>query len=285
MGCGLAVLERAGPQRSCARHFSGLSTAATYRANLALVMRTSNDSGATWSPARLIGPEHAERHMPVQSVFRTSEGSIVLTSDANPGSTVIISNDEGKTWADSGGKIAGIHAGVVQLKDGRLLALGRGEDIDGFMPKSISADMGKTWTYSASPFQPIRGMQRAVLIRLREGPLLFVSFCGANTQPGKQDMLLTDASGKQRPVSGIYAALSFDEGETWPTRRLITDDGPPHEVETTDRRMFTMSPSSAEPWGYMAICQGANGVIHLITSKNHYEFNLTWARTPAPALR
>ena len=96
--------------------------------------------------------------------------------------------------------------------------------------------------------------------------------------------MLTDASGKQRPVSGIYAALSFDEGETWPTRRLITDDGPRREMETTDRRKFTMSASSAEPWGYMAICQGANGVIHLISSKNHYEFNLAWAKTPAPTL-
>jgi formylglycine-generating enzyme required for sulfatase activity len=264
--------------------FGGLSTAATYRANLALVMRMSKDSGATWSKAQLIGPQHVERHMPVQSVFRAADGSIVLTSDANPGSTVILSRDNGKTWADAGGRIAGIHAGVVQLKDGRLMALGRGEDINGFMPKSLSTDMGKTWTYSASPFQPIRGMQRAVLMRLHEGPLLFVSFCGASTQPGKQDMPITDASGKQRMVSGIYAALSFDEGETWPTRRLISDDGPGREVETTDRRKFTMSASSAEPWGYLSICQARNGVIHLISSKNHYAFNLAWAKTPAPAM-
>jgi len=266
-------------------HFGGLSAAATYRANLALIMRTSTDSGATWSSAKLIGPEHAERHMPVQSVFRAADGSIVLTSDANPGSTVILSRDNGSTWEDAGGRIAGIHAGVVQLKDGRLMALGRGDDINGFMPKSISTDMGKTWTYSASPFQAIRSRQRAVLMRLREGPLLFISFCGAQTQPGKQDMMITDASGKQRPVSGIYAALSFDEGETWPTRRLISDDGPGREVETTDAGTFTMSASSAEPWGYMAICQSKNGVVHLITSKNHYSFNLAWLKQAPPALR
>ena len=264
--------------------FVGLSAAGTYRHNLALVMRTSKDSGATWSPAQLIGPEHEERHMPIQSVFRASDGSIVLTSDANPGSTVILSRDNVKTWADAGGRIAGIHAGVVQLKDGRLMALGRGEDINSFMPKSISTDMGKTWAYSPSPFQPLRGMQRAVLMRLAEGPLLFISFCGAKTQPGKQDMMITDASGKQRPVAGLYAALSFDEGETWNTRRLISDDSPEREVETTDRRTFTMSPNSAEQWGYLAICQRANGVIHLISSKNHYAFNLAWLKTPAPTL-
>ena len=264
--------------------FNGLSAAFEYHATLALVMRTSRDSGATWSPARLIAPEHEERHMPAQSVFRAADGSIVLTSDANPGSTVIVSRDEAKTWQDAGGRIAGIHAGVVQLKDGRLMALGRGDNVDAFMPKSISTDMGKTWTVSASPFQPVRGMQRAVLMRLKEGFLLFISFCGAATQPGQQDMLITDASGKQRRVAGLYAALSFDEGETWPTRRLVSDDAPPHEVETTDRRTFTMSKSSAETFGYLAVTQGANGVIHLISSKNHYAFNLAWLRTPPPPL-
>ena len=155
-------------------HFSGLSAAATYRANLALVMRTSKDSGRTWSKARLIGPEHEERHMPVESVFRAVDGSILLVTDANPGSAVIVSRNNGKTWEGAGGRIAGIHAGMVQLKDGRLMALGRGDNIDGRMPKSISSDMGKTWTYTTSPFQAVRSMQRPVLIRLREGPLLLV---------------------------------------------------------------------------------------------------------------
>jgi sulfatase modifying factor 1 len=65
---------------------------------------------------------------------------------------------------------------------------------------------------------------------------------------------------------------------------LITDDGPALEMETTDRRTFTMSASSAENFGYLAILQAANGVVHLISSKNHYAFNLAWLKTPAPAL-
>jgi hypothetical protein len=32
----------------------------------------------------------------------------------------------------------------------------------------------------------------------------------------------------------------------------------------------------------MAVCQAANGVVHLISSKNHYAFNLTWLKTPPP---
>jgi formylglycine-generating enzyme required for sulfatase activity len=259
-------------------HFSGLSAAATW-GNLATIMRTSKDNGVTWSRARLIIPEHGIRHMPVPSVIQTREGFIILPCDAvtggSGGTAIWISRDEGKTWQDAGGTIAGIHACIVQLRDGRLLAFGRGDNIDGMMPKSISADMGRTWTYSASPFQPISGGQRAVLMRLREGPLFFASFA--------QNMKITDVSGNRRPVSGLFGALSFDEGETWPIRRLITDDGPGRPVETTDGRPFIMSFSSAEPVGYLAACQAPDGIIHLISSRQHYTFNLAWLMTPPPA--
>jgi len=96
--------------------------------------------------------------------------------------------------------------------------------------------------------------------------------------------MITDVSGAKRPVSGIFAALSFDEGETWPARRLISDDGPDREVETSDRRTFIMGKSSAETFSYLSAIQGKNGVIHLISDKNHYSFNVAWLKTPSPAL-
>jgi len=264
--------------------FSGLSAAATW-GNLATTLRTSKDSGATWSRARLIIPEHGIRHMPVESTFRAQDGSIVLPCDAvtggSGGTALWISSDEGETWEDAGGTIAGIHAGAVQLKDGRLMAFGRGDNIDNRMPKSISADMGKTWAYNASPFPPISGGQRLVLLRLKEGPIFFASFTGGSRkEPGP--MLITDASGKQRPVTGLFGALSFDEGETWPCIRLISDDGPGREVETMDGHPFTMGFSNAEPGGYMSVCQAADGIIHLISSRQHYAFNLAWLKTPPP---
>ncbi len=265
-------------------HFVGLSTGYGYNGNLALVMRTSKDSGATWSKARLISPDHQQRHQVAESVFRAADGSIVLTTDANPGSTVFMSKDEGEAWTEMGGTIAGIHAGVVQLNDGRLMAIGRGDNVDGMAPKSLSSDMGRTWSYSASGFQALRGMQRPVLFQLREGPIVFISFSGARTQPNNVDMIITDASGGRRPVSGLFAALSFDEGETWPTRRLISDDRPSRQFATTDRMIFTMSRTSAETFGYCSITQTPDGVIHLITSKNHYMFNLAWLRELPPPL-
>jgi formylglycine-generating enzyme required for sulfatase activity len=263
-------------------HFVGLSTGYGYNGNLAMVLRTSTDCGATWSKARLIGPEHQQRHQAAESVFRATDGSIVLATDANPGSTVLTSRDEGLTWTEMGGTIAGIHAGVVQLTDRRLMAMGRGDNIEGMAPKSVSTDMGRNWSYSATPFQALRGMQRPVLFRTREGPLLFISFSGARTQPNRVDMMITDATGLERPVSGLFAALSFDEGETWPTRRLISDDTPSRQFATTDRMIFTMSRSSAESFGYLAITQTPDGIIHLISSKNHYMFNLAWLRAPPP---
>ena len=275
-------------------HFNGLSAAATW-GSLATVMRTSTDNGATWSKARLIMPEHGLRHMPVESVQRTREGAIIVPCDAvvggSGGTAVLVSRDDGKTWTDPGeGKrrpkfadgatgawIAGIHAGFVQLKDGRLMAFGRGDAINGRMPMSVSGDLGRTWKYSASPFPPIGGGQRLAILRLCEGPILFCSF-------GK-NVTITDASGRRRAVSGLFAALSTDDGHTWNIRRLIGDDGRARTVDgggNTGR--FTMSAHSAEPKGYMSICQTPDGVIHLISSKQHYAFNLAWLNAPAPGV-
>jgi hypothetical protein len=279
-------------------HFNGLSVGATW-GPLALVMRRSKDNGVTWSKARLIAPDHNLRHMPVESTFRAQDGSIVLACDAvtggSGGTAIWISRDEGKTWTDpgagapkpefvpgkTGGWIAGIHAAVLQLKDGRLMAFGRGDNIDEKMPRSISSDMGKTWTYSPSIFPPVSGGQRCVLLRLKEGPIFFASFTGNRTE--SEAMSITDASGKERLITGLFGALSFDEGETWPCIRLISDDGPGREMETMDGRPFTMGFSSAEPGGYLSVCQAADGIIHLISSRQHYAFNLAWLKTPPPA--
>jgi formylglycine-generating enzyme required for sulfatase activity len=263
-------------------HFNGLAVAATW-GNLAVVMRTSIDNGATWRRARLIVPEHQRRNQVIESVFRTRQGWLVLPCDASPsgggGTAIHISKDNGLTWYDPGGTIAGIHAGVAQLNDGRLLALGRGDMFDGRMTRNISSDMGKSWQYSATDFPPVGGGQRLVLLRLKEGPLFLGSFAN-----GKPPVMVTDAAGKQREIKGFFGAVSYDDGRTWPVIRLITDDGPEHEVKTTDGRTFTMSKTSGEPKGYYSVCQARNGVINLISSWNHYAFNLNWLETPQPAL-
>jgi formylglycine-generating enzyme required for sulfatase activity len=273
-------------------HFNGLSTDGTWD-KLALVMRTSTDSGATWSKARLIEPEHALRNQVIAGAFETSKGQIIVACDANSdvgeGTALHISSDGGKSWSDpgagmpqpkfaagqTGAWIAGIHAGVAELKDGRLMALGRGSAINGQMARSISSDGGQTWKYSASGFPPLGSGQRPVLRRLEEGPLFLATFDKA--------MMITDSAGIPRKGSGLFGALSFDEGETWPVRRLITDDGPARKLDGGGNTgKFTLSRTSAEPRGYMACTQTPDGVIHLISSKQHYAFNVAWLRSPPP---
>ena len=164
-----------------------------------MVLRTSTDNGASWSTPKLIAPEHTKRHQVIAGTIRTREGWLVQACDAGPGShdgaAVQISKDGGKTWCDpwdgaplpdfkeggTGSTIAGIHAGIVQLGNGSLMAMGRGNSIRNKegklrMPMSISEDMGKTCKYVASELPPIDGGQRLVLMRLNEGPLLLVSF-------------------------------------------------------------------------------------------------------------
>jgi len=41
----------------------------------------------------------------------------------------------------------------------------------------------------------------------------------------------------------------------------------------------------AEPCGYLASVQTRNGNIQLITSRNHYVFNLAWLKALPPAPR
>jgi hypothetical protein len=257
--------------------------------------------------------EHEARHQVVESVFQTKEGYLVLPCDATPsgsgGTALHISRDQGLTWNDAGGTLAGIHGGVAQLKDGRLMAFGRGDEITEdiatqrpwmaprvvgstaglprAMTMSISADMGKSWTYSRSMFPSIGGGQRVAFMRLAEGPLFFASFAGRDDEGREvQPVMVTDASGVKRRVFGLFAALSYDEGLTWSAIRLVSDDGPAREMAGTNGKgKFTMSKTSAEPRGYLSVCQGRNGLIHLISSWNHYAFNIKWLETPPPAAK
>jgi len=277
-------------------HINGMGTlGGTGWAKLALLQRTSRDNGVTWTAPQAIGPEYKTRHQVISGTLQTAQGVLIQCCDADPGphggTAVHVSRDQGKTWTDSGatsekpefvaggkgrGTIAGIHASLVELADGSLLAFGRGDTIDGKMPQSISRDLGQTWEYSPSPFPPIGGGQRLILRRLNEGPLLMVSFTSGNrTQPEANPQTFSDHQGQPFEGHGMYAALSFDEGATWPLRKLLTPgtgewDGGAHTKE------FVATPTRAEHAGYLAATQTPDNTIHLISSRLHYRFNLAW---------
>ncbi len=256
-------------------HFTGVGFGAGYN-NMAVVMRTSTDNGATWSRGRMILPEFKGGHMPVEAAFRMNDGAIAFTSDGSP--TLWISHDEGISWKSCRGAISGNHPGVTQLSDGTLFGLTRDTKVEGMMPIVTSKDLGRTWDYKASEFPPIHGGERLVLFKTREGPLFFASLANESIE-------ITDASGTKRNVRGLFVAISEDEGKTWPYKRLVTDDGPGKGVASLNGYVFTMSQRIGEHLGYFAGCQATNGVIHLISSTTHYAFNLKWAMTPAPAIK
>ena len=279
-------------------HLNGMEAAGDWQ-NLAMVMRTSRDDGRTWSSPRIIAPEHTKRHQVIAGTALTREGWMLQCCDAGPGShdgaALHISRDGGNTWRDEwdgaplpdfsrdtvGTTIAGIHAGIVQLADGTLMTLARGNSIVNAegkkrMPMSLSYDMGKTWHYQPSPFPPIDGGQRIVLMRLREGAILLVSFTNHpdRTPVPERGMTFTDANGKTFTGYGLYAALSFDEGKTWPVRRLLTDGTPRHLSGGAWTGAFDMDATHAEPSGYLAGTQSPDGTIHIVSSAIHYQFNL-----------
>lgn len=284
-------------------HLNGVEAAGDWQ-NLMMVMRTSRDNGRTWSPPRIIAPEHTKRHQVIAGTIRTREGWLVQACDAGPGShdgaAIHISRDGGETWQDpwdgaplpdfrdgaTGSTIAGIHAGIVQLNDGRLMALGRGNSLRDQagrwrMPMSISDNEGKTWEYKASGLPPIDGGQRLVLLRLNEGPLLLISFTDhpLRTPEEERGLMFPDREGNAYRGYGLYAALSYDEGKTWPVKKLLTDGASRFLNGGAWTQFFEMDRTHAEPRGYMAGTQSPDNWIHLVSSRLYYRFNLAWLET------
>jgi len=275
---------------------------------LGLGYRYSTDNGASWSPVRMIlDPDHGlEKGSQMQgNMFQTTDGLLVfVTDDADDGesntSSLVVSPDNGTTWqrrghsSDTPGslRIAGIHAAVAEIEDQNgddipdFLAFTRDKGVyfNGKAPKSISTDGGHTWSRNASMFPSIGTGCRMTLTRLRysedlqrhpgKKPLLFTSFA-------EEGITARDGEGRMNTVTGLYAALSFDEGETWPEvyRRVISNlqVSETWEVEVAAwQRSQTLSKTAGQENGYMSVTQSPDGMIHLTDGKLVYTFNLAW---------
>jgi len=256
------------------------------------IFRSSTDSGATWSKAQTI--------MPVgefgNALLRLRDGTLLLPHDSRTVS-ITRSRDGGKTWqsiemkttdkAVKPGSTAhrppGIHAPMVELSDGRLMAFSRQDDpadqarFHRNTPVSFSDDQGETWQVEESPFPAISSAQRQAMLRLREGPIVFFSYTDQSRDWRQRvGLKFKHADGTEFTGYGLFAAVSLDDGKTWPICRLITPGGKARELPTIDRGTFTCSDTMAEKAGYLAAIQTRDGRIHLISSKNHYILNQAW---------
>lgn len=188
--------------------------------------------------------------MPVVTLIELHDGQLLLPTDNCTdlihGTAIHLSRDGGVTWRDPGTSLSGLHGAVVELKNGSLLAFGREHDEPGECPggicqaQSISHDQGVSWSLSASPFPAVHGGQRHWLLRLKSGKIVFQGFCNVPCNT-------TTTSGKLRPIKGMFITYSLDEGATWSNFKLISDNLPPHPVQTTNGAMFNMSKSQVRP--------------------------------------
>jgi formylglycine-generating enzyme required for sulfatase activity len=213
---------------------------------------TSNDNGATWSQVMFpYFPEKIGRYVsqPINSIVRGADGTIYIPTDSTGrdsdgnGSVSVVwaTKDEGRTWFDTGGRTAGRHTTIVFAKNGDLLGFGgKNSAIDGRMPLATSHDDGKTWVKSKTDFDVLASGERPSVIRLHSGKLFFV----ADYNPTVQKHIHKD---------GAYVALSDDDGKTWTKKKL------PADVLTV---------------GYTTATQGADGVIHVVTSKNKPDYEI-----------
>jgi len=221
-------------------------------------MRTSEDSGATWSKPRIILARiHPQNMSQPCSAFVAKDGTLVLAVDGDNGhrdERVLTSRDRGETWKVGKGdliKAAGkyaIHPAAVQMDDGNILVFLRGPNP---MPSLVSKDMGDSWEPRATPFPGISVGQKAAALKLQSGALLLVSY---DNQWSMKDGKVSMRGGS------AFAALSLDDGKTWPHARKIENVG-----------------------GYMSLAQAPNGVIyHYGWRMEAAAYNEAWLKEGKP---
>jgi hypothetical protein len=212
------------------------------------IVRWSDDNGATWSQPRiLVTRDDPDALSQPCSALVTKDGAIVVACDGDlhKDARFIVSRDDGKTWKVSRGdlrKSAGkyvAHPAMAALGDGSIITFLRGPDP---MPAALTKDLGDTFEMMATPFPGISGGPKATALRLASGALLLCSIEG------------------KKPNGVTFAALSLDDGKTWPHVRKLESVG-----------------------GYMSVAQAPNGVIYLFGSRmTCAAFNEAWLRQGNP---
>ncbi len=275
-----------------------------YSSNANLALSRSLDNGATWTSPSIILGDHivgiyaVANHHPV-----TANGDILLATDATGGGGLLRGSDRATRWeimtATSKGvgvappgtprtEMIGYHPALAECADGSLLAFTRddGRVYNGRMPWNRSTDGGRTWQSGPSELPSISTTQKPLMLRLKEGPLLLLSFTDDYVGTSKRPItgiLIKDAEGSERRIFGAFAALSYDNGVTWPTIRPLSAGCPPKPMTSVRDGAWTMDATHGIIGGYFSGSQSPDGIIHVADSRYYYRFNLGWLEQPLPA--
>jgi predicted neuraminidase len=216
--------------------------------------RVSGDNGHTWGPIEVAFDRPGSFMR--QRIVAMSNGEWIFPCyysleaggwHGDDYTVMQISGDKGKTWTEyavpnSRGRV---HAAVIELSPGRLIAFFRSRAADRIYV-SRSSDYGRTWSEPARTVLPNNNASIGA-IKLASGPLAII-FNNCNAQ--EEDPNKTIWPKERYPVS---IALSEDEGQTWPyMRHLDTGDGFTGEANKKLNRRLE----------YPMIFQSKDGLIH-----------------------
>lgn len=215
----------------------------------------SFDNGYTWSePELLFSREGSFCRQPIQVLengrwifgnWVCTDSKLGLTGDP----TVFqISDDEGKTWktVDMPNSNGRVHANVVELENGHLIALMRSRFADNIY-FSESFDFGDSWLEPVPTVLPNNNSSISAL-KLESGRIAIAYNPTCTPVPTEG---VAAWPGLRCPVA---VALSEDGGKTWPMIRLMErGEGFIGDENTTNNKQYE----------YPYLMQGKNGYLHL----------------------
>ena len=215
----------------------------------------STDGGRTWGPYEtLFAREGSFCRQPIQVLAngRWIFGNWLCTDsvDGLSGDPTAfqISDDQGKTWrqVDMPNSRGRVHANVVEMDDGHLLAFMRSREAD-FIYRSESFDWGDTWSEPKPTPLPNNNSSISAL-RLQSGrvAIAYNPTCTPDPKPGKAAW-----PGLRCPVA---VALSEDAGLTFPiVRWMERGEGFMGEENRTNNKQYE----------YPYLMQSRDGMLHL----------------------
>ena len=215
----------------------------------------STDGGKTWGPYEtLFAREGSFCRQPIQVLAngRWIFGNWLCTDsvDGLSGDPTAfqISDDQGKTWrqVDMPNSRGRVHANVVEMDDGHLLAFMRSREAD-FIYRSESFDWCDTWSEPKPTPLPNNNSSISAL-RLQSGrvAIAYNPTCTPDPKPGKAAW-----PGLRCPVA---VALSEDAGLTFPiVRWMERGEGFMGEENRTNNKQYE----------YPYLMQSRDGMLHL----------------------